>query len=58
MTDLKWHDDPEEVHALGSWLVDVGDIGKVRDLLAFFEKPWKWENERADFLWADERRER
>lgn len=46
----QWFDDPDEMHEFARYLVDTGDLDKVGDVLDYFEKPWKWDPERAEFL--------
>lgn len=41
MTDKQWFDDPDEVLAFAHWYFDSGTV-LVREILYFFEKPWKW----------------
>ena len=40
-----WFDDPDEVVAFARWYYDGTSIARVSELIAFFEKPWKWEPE-------------
>lgn len=46
--DTDWCQDQEEVQWLAEKLVDDGTIVKSRDILYFFEKPWKWSQEYRD----------
>ena len=41
----KWFIDHGEVLRLGRWLVADDRITSTKDLLYFFEKPWKWTDE-------------
>lgn len=38
-----WYEDASTVHSVATWAVDNGEIVGVVDLLAFFEKPYNYE---------------
>lgn len=40
-----WYEDHDEVLALARHLIDDGSLPTPAAVLAFFEKPWKWEPE-------------
>jgi hypothetical protein len=42
MSESVWTTDHDEVIAFATHLVDSGEITEVKDLLYFYEKPWKW----------------
>lgn len=42
---MKWYDDPDEVVGFARWYFDVSYIRVRNDLLDYFEKPWKWNDE-------------
>ena len=46
---MEWYADFENVLILAHRLVDAGEITQVNELLYFFEKPWKWSREWADY---------
>jgi hypothetical protein len=46
---LAWCEDYSEVHSFGEWLVDQGQISDTHELLRYFEKPWCWAVERAEY---------
>lgn len=48
-----WKDHAELVHT-ASWLVDRCELSTPDDVVAFFEKPWKWTEEHE--LMVDEER--
>lgn len=41
--ETRWFDDPDEVVAFARWFWDGKTTGVVREVLAMFETPWKWE---------------
>jgi len=43
--DLKWYDNPENTLHLAEQLVEQDRLQGEREVLRFFEKPWKWEPE-------------
>lgn len=45
MTADWWYDSPASVLHLGHWLVETGAIRDLKDLLYYFEKPWKYTQE-------------
>ena len=42
---MKWYENPVTKITVAYWLVDVGLITELNELLHYFEKPWKWDNE-------------
>jgi hypothetical protein len=50
---LPWLDDYSEVVRLGQWLVDTESFTTARELLAYFSKPWHWNDERENMLLAE-----
>ena len=45
-----WHRQMPKVIALGNHLVAEGKIDTTKELLYFFEKPWKYQNEWKEFI--------
>ncbi|MDD4865739.1 MAG: hypothetical protein PHQ28_00980 [Mycobacterium sp.] len=43
-TTLPWYADSSEVVVLASVLVDADWLSTPRDVIEFFEKPWKWDD--------------
>lgn len=50
MNSREWCSDWSEVTRLGRWLVEQDRIDDLKELNYFYEKPWKWANERAVML--------
>lgn len=46
--EIYWHNDPDEVHAYASFLF-LGSTS-VKDVLDYFEKPWKWDPEHEEWV--------
>jgi len=46
----QWWTDPDEVWSMGSWLVHEFRLTEPSEIVYYFEKPWKWDDERADYL--------
>lgn len=40
----KWFEWPDRVWEVADWAVDCGTFATPREVLDFFEKPWKWED--------------
>lgn len=40
-----WYNNHENLVELATYLNTKGDLSSADDMLYFFEKPWKWENE-------------
>jgi hypothetical protein len=43
--DLKWFQSHQALIELAYWLNDRGDLTDVANVLYFFEKPWKYQEE-------------
>lgn len=43
--DVRWHDDPKNVHALAEALESDGYFADCRSMLAYFERPARWSRE-------------
>ena len=56
--DMPWLDDYFDVVQLARWLIDTEVLTTASDVLAYFEKPWKWNDERDDMLKTIEEVER
>ena len=48
-----WVTDYSEILRLARWLDDQGTFESCRDMLAYFEKPWNWDNDRNEMLAAE-----
>ena len=48
--ESKWYDDHEKVKRLAKWLVSGNEFATQTDLLYFFEKPWKWDEEWQEMI--------
>jgi len=42
---INWYNNHENLVELATYLNTKGDLSSADDMLYFFEKPWKWENE-------------
>lgn len=45
MNESKWFEKHDNLTAFASVLIDLGTFERPKDVLYFFEKPWKWEPE-------------
>jgi hypothetical protein len=45
-----WWENPDEVWSMGSWLVENFHITDCDNLLYYFEKPYKWDEEYTEYL--------
>jgi hypothetical protein len=45
-----WANDHEEVLTFGEVLADAGEFDAPKDLLYFFQKPWKWTIEHISWI--------
>lgn len=45
MPENTWCNDNDEVIAFATHLVDSGEITELKDLLYYYEKPYKWSSE-------------
>ncbi len=50
---MKWFTNYDTVTALASWLIEKNKLGDRYEVLAFFEKPWKWEEEYTENMNED-----
>ena len=41
----EWWESGDEVHRLAQWLDNLNAFTETRDVIYFFEKPWKWTSE-------------
>ncbi len=41
----KWFENQNNVMRLARWLHERGEFGEIKDVLYFFSKPWKWNDE-------------
>lgn len=53
MTEDEWTNDRGELVDVGRMLNDAGCFPTPEDVLNYFEKPWKWSNERELWVAAD-----
>lgn len=49
-----WYDDPDTVWSFGAWLVHEFRLTEPSEIIYYFEKPYKWDDERAEYLAAME----
>ena len=49
-TEIIWWQYQNRVQALARFLLEIGEIYGTDNLMYFFEKPWKWENEWRAYL--------
>lgn len=49
--DYAWSNDHEEVLVFGEILANTGEFDTPKDLLYYFQKPWKWTIEHV--VWVD-----
>lgn len=52
-TDL-WHSNPDTVWSVGAWLVHEFRLTEPSEIIYFFEKPHKWDDEYTEYLAAME----
>lgn len=49
-----WYDDPDEVMAFARVMVEGDAFATPLDLLGYFVEPWKWTEDRDDWILAGE----
>lgn len=50
---MEWFKTFDNVHALGQWLAERGDLD-IRTVWYFLSKPWKWEEEWKEYQLSKE----